>query len=396
MTTSEAHDPSLRRLSPRLPLRVDLRDYALWMDGGEPFADGDGEPPRRRRTSPNSVEAFLAYLLNRRSGGLPASISVVHDIISRFPMLIVLDGLDEVPQGASRDRVVREINQFTGRLGSTAATPQVIVTTRPNASGLPEPGPGNFEIIVLTDLSPVLRRAYLRKWADAQSIHGRDRRRLQRIFDERTAEPHIAQLADNPMQLTILLYLIHRRQDAVPRRRTELYTSYMETLLDREQAKTPAVREYREDLEELTAFLGWHLQATAETKAINGRLPRKAIRRAINDYLFRMEKDTSVVDALFGAVTDRLWALTSKVDGTYEFDVPPVREYFAARYLYAFAGADSGHPQKSAVLQQLIRRPHWLNTCRFYAGFANPNEISGLVEGLEEEIEHGRHPRKFA
>lgn len=383
--------PELATSEPRLPLRVDLRDYALWMDGGDPFADSDAEPPRRRRPSPYSVEAFLAYLLHRRSGGLPATVSVVHDIIGRFPMLIVLDGLDEVPQGTSRDRVVREINEFTGRLGSTAATPQVVVTTRPNASGLPEPAE-TFEIIVLTDLSPALRKAYLRKWADAHSIHGPDRRRLQRIFDERTAEPHIAQLADNPMQLTILLYLIHRRQDAVPRRRTELYTSYMETLLDREQAKTPAVREYREDLEELTAFLGWHLQATAETKAINGRLPKKAIRRAINDYLFQMDKDTSVVDALFGAVTDRLWALTSKVDGTYEFDVPPVREYFAARYLYAFAGADSEHPQKSAVLQHLIRRSHWLNICRFYAGFANPNEISGLVEGLEEEIELGRHP----
>jgi len=146
------------------------------------------------------------------------------------------------------------------------------------------------------------------------------------------------------MQLTILLYLMRRRQEAVPDRRTELYTSYMETLLDREQAKTPPVRKYREDLEEVTAFLGWHLQATAETQAINGRLPTQAIRRAINDYLFRMGKDTSLVNALFGGVTARLWALASKVEGTYEFDVPPVREYFAARYLYAYAGADSARP----------------------------------------------------
>jgi hypothetical protein len=107
-----------------------------------------------------------------------------------------------------------------------------------------------------------------------------------------------------------------------------------------------------------------------------------------------MGKDTSLVDALFGGVTARLWALASKVEGTYEFDVPPVREYFAARYLYAYAGTDSARPQKSEILQHLIRRPHWVNTCRFYAGFANPNEISGLAEGLEEEIELGRHPRE--
>jgi hypothetical protein len=32
--------------------------------------------------------------------------------------------------------------------------------------------------------------------------------------------------------------------------------------------------------------------------------------------------------------------------------------------------------------------------CSGEAGFANPNEITGLVEGLEEEIELGRHPRE--
>jgi hypothetical protein len=386
--------PGLEADEPRLPLRVELKDYAVWMDGGDPLGDSDAEPARGKRPRPCSVEAFLAYLMHHRSGGLPATVPAVIDALGRFAMLIVLDGLDEVPEKDARARIVTEINQFTGRLADAAVPQQVIVTTRPNASGLPEPSSETFDTIELTGLSPALRQEYLRKWADAHLIHGPDRRKLQRIFDRRTAEPHIAQLADNPMQLTILLYLMHRRQEAVPERRTELYTAYMETLFDREQAKPSLVRKYRKDLEEITAFLGWHLQATGETEAINGRLPTQAIRRAINDYLFTMGKDTSVVDALFDGVTQRIWALTSKVSGTYEFDVPPVREYFAARYLYAYADAASPQSHKSAILQQLARRPHWLNTCRFYAGFANPNEISGLVEGLEEEFEEGHHPRQ--
>jgi hypothetical protein len=32
----------------------------------------------------------------------------------------------------------------------------------------------------------------------------------------------------------------------------------METFLDREAEKSPSVPEYRDDLEEVTAFLGWH------------------------------------------------------------------------------------------------------------------------------------------
>jgi hypothetical protein len=76
---------------------------------------------------------------------------------------IVVDGLDEVPQDTSRGRAVREINKFTGRLGSSATAPQVIVTTRPNATGLPEPSSEIFETVVLTDLSFALPTAYLRK-----------------------------------------------------------------------------------------------------------------------------------------------------------------------------------------------------------------------------------------
>lgn len=386
--------PGLKADEPRLPLRAELRDYAVWMEGGDPLSDSDDEPARRRRPRPCSVEAFLAYVMHHRSGGLPATVSTVMDVLGRFAMLIVLDGLDEVPERDARARIVTEINEFTGRLADAAVPQQVIVTTRPNASGLPEPSQETYDTIELTGLSPAQRLEYLRKWADAHLVLGPDRRKLQRIFDQRTAEPHIAQLADNPMQLTILLYLIHRRQEAVPERRTELYTAYMDTLFDREQAKPSPVRKYRKDLEEITAFLGWHLQATGETEAINGRLSTQAIRRAINDYLFMMGKDTSVVDALFDGVTQRVWALSSKVSGTYEFDVQPVREYFAARYLYAYADGSSPQSHKSAILQHLVRRPHWLNTCRFYAGFANPNEISGLVEGLEEEFEEGQHPRQ--
>ncbi len=386
--------PELKADKPRLPLRAELRDYAVWMEGGDPLGDNDTEPARRKRPRPCSVEAFLAYLIHHRSGGLPATVSTVMEVLGRFAMLIVLDGLDEVPEKDTRARVVAEINEFTGRLADAAAGQQVIVTTRPNAAGLPEPSSQTFDTIELMSLSPALRQEYLRKWADAHSIHGPDRRKLQRIFDERTAEPHIAQLADNPMQLTILLYLMHRRQEAVPERRTELYTAYMETLFDREQGKPSLVRKHRKDLEEITAFLGWHLQATGETEAINGRLPTQAIRHAINNYLFTMGKETSVVDTLFDGVTQRIWALTSKTSGTYEFDVPPVREYFAARYLYAYVDAASPQSHKSVILQQLVRRPHWLNTCRFSAGFANPNEISGLVEGLEEVFEEGHHPRQ--
>jgi hypothetical protein len=374
----------------RLPIRVDLKDYADWLAGGHPLSTSDS-PPELRPVKPvhTSLEAFLAYLLGTHNGGSTATVETVNEILARFPMLLVLDGLDEVAQTAVRRQTVDEIDAFATRLATHRSRPQLIVTTRPNASGLPEPSTDYFQILALVSLNSTLRTSYLRKWADARSIRGADRRALQHTFDHRSAEPHIAQLAENPMHLTILLYLMHKRGESVPSQRTDLYRSYMETFLDRETEKNASVQLHRNDLEEVTAFLGWHLHATAESNNTAARLTIKEIKKAINGHLYDIGRDTSLVDELFNGVTDRVWALASKVDGTYEFDVQPVQEYFAAKYLYEVAGVPGGI---TAMLGHLIRRPFWSNTARFYAGFATINELPALLDGLQEQVERGDRP----
>ena len=379
------------RATPRVPLRIDLRDYAAWLDGGDPLEehlDSRRRAPRRKA----SLEEFVAYLLRARSGGLDADVTTVNDITQRLPVLVIFDGLDEVARAETRTVVVRHINEFSARLPHGVVAPQVIVTTRPNAAALAEPSPDTYETIALSHLRPELRTTYLRRWAAARSVAGRDRRELERVFHQRSAEPHIAQLANNPMQLTILLYLLHKRGNSVPAGRTELYTSYMETFLDREAEKSPPVEEHRRDLEEVTAFLGWRLQSEAERLGEDGRIALKELRRAIMNYLFDADKNQGLVDALFTAVTDRVWALTSKLQGTFEFDVQPLREYFAARFLYEYAGAEQRDFDSSLVLRHLVRRPYWMNVARFYAGFARANELAGLVEALEEEKASGQQP----
>ncbi|MGW0118046.1 NACHT domain-containing protein [Streptomyces sp. NPDC003327] len=386
-----AADESAR--DPRLPLRVDLHDYAAWLAGIDPF-DAAVQKPRATLRRQGSVEEFLAHVLTAHSGGLLATAVEVGGILERLPVLIVLDGLDEVARAQTRERVVEEIDRFTARL-RTAFDAQVIVTTRPNVGSLAEPTPDRFETIALDRLSDSLRTTYLYKWVKARSVPEKEHRNLERIFHQRSAEPHIAQLANNPMQLTILLSLMYKRDNSVPANRTDLYTSYMETFLDREAAKTPAVNEHRTDLEEVTSFLGWRLQADAEKESSNGQLPIRELKRLILNYLYSVEKNVALVDDLFTGVTDRVWALTSKAQGTFEFDVQPLREYFAARYMYEFAGADDRTFDRSEILRHLVRRSYWLNTSRFFAGFARPNELAGLVEALEEERDEGARPRQL-
>ncbi|WP_432983051.1 NACHT domain-containing protein [Dactylosporangium sp. CA-233914] len=381
---------------PKLPIRIDLKDYALWLAGHDPF--GDEEPqgrPKLRRRDERSLELFLAAFCSANSGGRRVTIEQVQSLLARYPTLLVLDGLDEVADLALRRIIVDQIDITATRMAASGNLRrfQILVTARPNASSLPEPDKDIFQTLRLEPLSPALQRAFMDKWCDVNDIHGAERRKLLRIFQSRTAVDHVGQLADNPMQLTILLFLISRKGEAVPVARTPLYTTYMETLLDREVNREQIEREQVPRVEEVTSFLGWYMQSGVELEPGAGRMILDDIKTILLIYFRRTQGPEHEIAALFNAVTDRFWALTSKEDGTFEFAVQPVREYFAARFLAEWAGQDRRDPlPKQDVLRQLIQRAYWLNTARFYAGFANPNELAGLRYGLEDALADRRHP----
>lgn len=381
---------------PKLPLRVDLKDYAAWLSGHDPFGDDDPPPnPRRRPKAQRSLELFLADFCTSQSGGRSVTVEDVQSLLARYPSLLVLDGLDEVAEPDLRAIVVEQINLTATRMGAGGKLRrfQILVTARPNATGLAEPDKDIFQTLTLEPLTTRLQREFVYKWCDVNDIHGKDRRDLRRTFVDRTALDHVAQLADNPMQLTILLFLINRKGDAVPVSRTPLYTDYMTTLLDREVNRKQIDREQVPRVQEVTAFLGWHMHSGVETKPTAGRMAQRDIESTLYLYFRATEGPDQEAANLFKAASDRFWALTSKVDGTFEFAVQPVREYFAARFLAEWAGRDRREPlPKQQVLQHLIDRNYWLNTARFYAGFAPPNELAGLRYGIEEAIERARHP----
>lgn len=189
------------------------------------------------------------------------------------------------------------------------------------------------------------------------------------------------------MQLTILLDLLHRHGMATPTQRTELYDDYVDLLLAREANKHPdVVRRHREELLEMIPFLGWYLQAHSEDSQVNARMTVAELRAAMLHFQRAYGNQESDVDDLFVATSDRLWALTSKTEGTYKFEVLSLREYFAARFLYRNAGEDHPSFDRASVLQELLRRPYWLNTVRFHAGNARGSDIYAVAAGVEEEL----------
>jgi hypothetical protein len=369
---------------------LDLSNYALWLGGTDIWNRDEEDKPvkgKARRGEHATIECFLGDLLTHDSGGTQVAVRDVTDIFHRIPSLVVLDGLDEVGSPSTRKNVVREIDNFVSRGKAYDLPPQIVVTTRPSAGALPEPSPELFEVLALNQLTAEQRASYLRKWCAVRNITGKDGATLRASFHDKSREPYIAELASNPMQLTILLDLLHQQGAATPTQRTDLYDKYVELLLAREANKHPdTVRKYKDELTEIIPFLGWYLHAHTEDTQIRGRMSVGELKEAMRHYQRAYRNPETIVDALFEGTTDRLWTLTGKIDGTYEFEVLSLREYFAAQFLYRNAGEGDPDFDPVTVLRELLRRPYWLNTLRFYGGNARGRGVYTLTAGIEHTL----------
>ena len=398
----------------RLPSKVELRDFATWLSGGNPFGSVNGDHPLDASTS--SLEGFLAALVRYSSGGATFDVSDLQATLNASHTLIVLDGLDEVAEIRQRQRVVEEITSAVRRLSALTKSLQVIVTTRPtpfiNSAILPRE---TFATYSLESLTRPLIAEYADRWLKSRAIDEADTRDVRRILDSKLNEPHLRDLARNPMQLAILLSLIHRRGISLPDKRTALYDNYVEIFFDREAEKAPVVKENRDLLIRIHRYLAWVLQAGAEvdtessygtkkagTSLSSGSIAEQDLMVLLSQFLERDGSNPALVEKLFGGMVERVVAIVSRVQGLYEFDVQTLREYFAARHLYETApyspAGNESHGTKTDRWRALSRNFYWLNVARFYAGCYSEGELLSLIDELrvlskDEFFRRTSHPQ---
>ena len=369
----------------RAPFRVDLRDYATWVSGHHPFANTGEQPvPEAGR---RSLESFLAMQVNWQSGGLKITQDKLLQFFARSHSVVVLDGFDEVADIAARKRIVEEICEAAERLDAHAKSMQVIVTSRPaafsNSPGFPE---DNWIHLELKDLRRSNIEAYKDKWIEAQELNDDEGRQVSSTLHGKLDQPHLRDLARNPMQLAILLHLIHVQGAALPEKRTILYEEYMKLFFNREAEKSVVVRDHRELLLSIHGMLAWGLHTQSEDGSGSGRITKAALRDEVRAYLVTEEHDPRLAGELFKGTVERIGALVSRIEGMFEFEVQPLREYFAARHLYKTAShSPVGHDRKGTRpdrFEAMARSLYWTNVTRFFCGFYDVGELGGLVDGI--------------
>jgi hypothetical protein len=387
-----------------IPIKVDLRDFATWLSKRDPFSSEEKPAPPAQWAK--SLEAFICALIRHKSGGSEFTVSDLQEISRLSSFLIVLDGLDEVADFNRRKEVISEITDGVARLRTLSAVLQVVITSRPTAFG-PALGfnEGKFPHFELLSLSQELISEYANKWLMAKRLKPGDAANVRKILRQKIEQRHLRDLTRNPMQLTILLSLIHTKGSALPEKRTALYDGYVELFFNRESEKSEIVREHRDLLIDLHRYLAWVLHSQAETNQERGSITSEQLHKLLKSYLRSEYRSESSITDLFKGMVERVVFLISRVEGILEFEVQTLREYFAARHLYETAPYSPTGSEKKGTkpdrFDVIARNPYWLNVTRFFCGCFSKGELSCLADRLEiladkEKISYSSRQRRLA
>lgn len=383
----------------RFPSRIDLRMYAEWARREVALRDGRqngagrgqkrGRSNQRGPVSPApegaewpTIEEFLAHdITSRAATGDRFGIRDLATMVSTRPVLIALDGLDEIADLSDRERVSAYIVKLSSRLRAVARDLVVLVATRPGGTTPQLWSSSDFPRLDLLPLSQGLRLQYLQRWCNVAGFSAHETDEMQREFMKSAALPHIRDLAAYPMQLAILLHMLYRQQ-LMPEKRTKLYDEYFDAFLTREQAadKEPLLATERPLIERVHAYLGWYIQTETEAGRCAGAITGAVLKRELRRFLADRDGGKRLADKLFDAFTTRMLCLNAREHDAYQFEVQTLREYFTAVYLFEEVHRD----RRDDCLTAMLRRPYWSNVLRFYVGRYTDGEVRGLKHLFEE------------
>jgi hypothetical protein len=382
----------------RTPIKVDLTKYAEWRrqqlyEQASDRSKNAGRPGRGQRRSLPTLDAYLVHLIGEL-GEMRFDWRGWHHVVKTQPMLLALDSLDEIADAHEREIVADEVRTTEGRLRGTQADVVVVVATRPGAAGNPIWRDRNFTTLFLQRLTPPLRALYLERWLTTTLLDDEEVVDLRQAFAEGMDQSHVRELAGNPMQLAILLHLMHK-VPSLPEKRTELYRSYVDIFMQRE-SKHPVVRAHQGLIVAFHRVLAWHIHTNVELQRSTGTVTYDELRAVLSAYLAPRGHSAKVIDEIFGSM-QRVLCISEHTAGSgeYQFDVQPLREYFASAYLYEVAPHAAEANVQLEILQALIPRQYWTNVLRFFAGELRSGEIPNVgyaLDAVSDARLQGLHP----
>lgn len=226
-------DPPLPPVFSNLfPIFVRLSDFAKHLEIHK-------VPPNKQ--PPAFADALCNHIADKLKPDAKEFASELQKIVREGECLLVLDGLDEVPQaqrGALRSAVSASVEYLKIR--------RAIVTCRKLSYG-EDSRLRSFVDHTLDSLNHPQIRGFAKRWYDAQKNFLKGKDPETQAQDLASAALELRELACNPLLLTTMA-LIHQRDAKLPDQRVKLYRSAVDLLLRRwQKSKESAIADFLSD-----------------------------------------------------------------------------------------------------------------------------------------------------
>jgi energy-coupling factor transporter ATP-binding protein EcfA2 len=347
----------------KLPLLLSLRDHA----------------ERIRASADYPLVQAVLDALTRFDGPTPPTPDWFEQRLAAGECLILLDGLDEVVESATRNKVVEWIEKQI----ADHASNQFVVSSRPGGyQANPIQG---VNVVEMVPFSRDQQERFVTNWYLANEMLSRQksdegvrlaaREGAKDLLNRIRSNKALADLAANPLLLT-LIATVYRDRSSLPGRRVELYSETCEVLPGKHRATTGLP-------EDLTSLQ----QQQALQSLAYGLMRRETCdvtvgdaATILKDTLLKTSRGNLTPETFLRAIEQGSGLLLEREPGRYSFAHLTFQEYLAA--------AHALEQTLETELREHVDEPWWQEVIRFYCAKA-ADATSVLVASVESGSRQG-------
>jgi formylglycine-generating enzyme required for sulfatase activity/energy-coupling factor transporter ATP-binding protein EcfA2 len=373
----------------RLPILLPLRDLSRYLETHHPDPSTDG--PRLL------LDYLHAYFVHQ---DLPLPERFFADRLGRGECVVLLDGVDEVADPATRRRVSRLVERFTLAYPDN----RYVVTSRVvGYTGSARLGEG-YAVTTVRDFTQADVERFVGYWNRAveAALAGEEtdytRQEAERqsgvLLNAIRGNERVRELAVNPLLLTVIA-LVQRYRAQLPERRTELYEEAVEVLLGKwDEAKGLETRaplggreldagDRRGMLEPIAL---WMMERRAQEVEADDL--RRQLVGQFHEMVGHWREASKAMDAFLQLINERSGLLAERGQGVYAFSHLTFQEHLAAR-------AVADRPDYVPYTLERLGDGWWREVILLEAGYLSTQGKRRVTALIRAIMDHQEEPQPY-